>query len=61
MLSEEQKKKCENVQRLSRTMPLSTALLLCGASKEEYREYESSRLAEMFPEDLKNIFGNFTK
>jgi hypothetical protein len=58
MITPEEKERCKNAQKLSQTMPLKTALLLCGVPKEVWDKYQSELLADMMPDALKNIFNN---
>ena len=58
MITPAEKERCKNAQKLSQTMPLKTALLLCGVPKEVWDKYQSELLADMIPDALKNIFNN---
>ena len=58
MITPEEKERCKNAQKLSQTMPLKTALLLCGVPKEVWDKYQSEILSDMIPNELKDIFNN---
>ena len=58
MITQAEKECCKNAQKLSQTMPLQTALLLCGIPKEVWDEYETELLADDIPDVLKDIFIN---
>ena len=58
MITLAEKERCKNAKKLSQTMPLQTALLLCGVPKEVWTEYQAELFADMIPNELKDIFNN---
>ena len=58
MITPAEKERCKNAQKLSQTMPLKTALLLCGVPKEVWDKYQTELLADNIPDVLKDIFVN---
>jgi len=56
-MEEKDRKKCDSVEKLTKLgVPLDSALVINGVSKDLYQQYLNEKLKEDIPDVLKDIF-----
>lgn len=56
-MTDEEIKKCDSVEKLTKLgVPLNSALVINGVSKDLYQQYINEKLKEDIPDVLKDIF-----